>query len=80
MAKPNGYGDIYDKIPSDPYVLFLVTTVIFFNGSKIPTSVLCRIPKGTFMPSFVPIGQVVSEEKLFERNNIKFAKNVEKGQ
>ena len=39
---------------------------MFFDGSKIPTSVLRRIPQGTFIPSFVPIGQVVSEEKSFE--------------
>ena len=44
---------------------------MLFNGSKIPTSVLCTIPQGTFKVSLVPIGHVVSEEKSFERNNIK---------
>ena len=38
-----------------------------FNGSEIHTPVLCRIPHGTFIPSLVPFGQVVSEEKSFEK-------------
>ena len=63
------------------YILFLVTAAIFFNGSKIPTSVLCRKPKETFTPSLVPIGQAVSEEKIFERKTLKIAKKkVGKGQ
>ena len=58
--------EIYAKnTQSDPYILFLVA--MFFNGSKIPTPVLCRIPQETFIPSLVPIGQVVSEEKSFEK-------------
>ena len=40
---------------------------MFFNGSKIPIPVLCRITQGTFILSSVPIGQVVSEEKSFEK-------------
>ena len=36
-----------------------------FNESKIPTSVLRRIPQGTFKPSLVSISQEVSEEKSF---------------
>ena len=67
LAKPNGFGDIYKKLLSDSYVLFLVTVVMFFDLAKIPTSVLCRIPKRTFIPSLDPIGQVVSEEKSFEK-------------
>ena len=35
--------------------------------------------QGTFIPSLVPIGQVVSEERMFERNNIKKAKKSKKG-
>ena len=58
--------EIYAKLLSDPYVLFLVTANMFFDGSKIPTSVLCTILQGTFIPSLVSIGQVVSEEKIFE--------------
>ena len=58
--------EIYEeKILSDPYVLFLVMAVMFFDRSKIPKSVLCRIPQGTFIPSLIPIGQVVSEVKYF---------------
>ena len=38
---------------------------MFFDGSNIPTSVLCKIPQGTFIPTLVPIGQAVSEEKGF---------------
>ena len=67
LPKPNGFGDICKKLMSDPYVLFLVTVAMFFDRLKIPTSVLCRIPQGTFIPSLVPIGQVESEEKSFEK-------------
>ena len=60
-----------EKLLSDPYVLFLVTMAMFFDVSKILTPVICMIPQRTFIPSFVPIGLVVSEEKNFERNNKK---------
>ena len=66
-AKLNGLGNIYEKLLSDPYVLFLVTVAMLFDGSKIPTLILCRIPQGTFKLSLVQIGQVVSEEKSFEK-------------
>ena len=58
------------------YVLFLVTTAMFFDRSKIPSPVVCRIPQGTFITSLVPIAQihVVSAEKIFERNTLKIAK------
>ena len=46
-----------------PFVLFLVMEPMFFDGAKIPTIVQCRIPQETFIPSLVPIGQVVSEKK-----------------
>ena len=74
LVKSNGLGDICKKLLSDPSVLFLVMAAMYFDGSKIPTSVLCTIPQGTFKVSLVPIGQVVSEEKSFERNNIKNSK------
>ena len=46
---------------------------MFFDGLKIPTSVLCSsTPKGPFKPSLVPIGQIVSEEKIFERKTKRF--------
>ena len=67
MAKPNGFGNICQKLLSDPYVQFLVTAAIFFNGTKIPISVLCRISQGKFILSLVQIGQVVSEKKSFEK-------------
>ena len=63
---------------SSPYALFLVKAATFFDGSKIPTSVLCMIHQGTFMPSLVQIGQVVLEEKIFKRNNIKNSKKMSK--
>ena len=66
MARHNGFVDICEKLLSDTYVPFLVTVAMFFDGSKIPTSVLCKIPKGTFIPSLVPIGQVVTEEKILD--------------
>ena len=65
MAKPNGFGDICKKLLSDPYVLFLETAAIFLDESQIPKSVLCRIPQGTFIPSSILIGRVVSEGKSF---------------
>ena len=55
-----------EKLLSDPYVLFLLTAM-FFNESNIPTSILRRIPQGPLIPSLVPMGQVVSEEKSFEK-------------
>ena len=66
-AKPDGFGNICEKTLSDPYVLFSVTAAMFFNGSKISTPVLCRIPQGTFIPSLFQIGQVVPKEKSFEK-------------
>ena len=42
---------------------------MFFDRSKIPIPVLCKISQETFIPSLVPIGQVVSQEKIFERNS-----------
>ena len=65
MAKPNGLGDICEKLQSDPYVLFLITVAMFFDKTKIPTSVLCRTNQGTFIPSLILMCQVVSEEKSF---------------
>ena len=46
-----------------PLCSILVMSVVFFDESKIPTSLLCRIPQGTFIPSLVPISPVVSKEK-----------------
>ena len=48
---------------------------MFFDRSKITTPVLCRILQETLM---VSIGPVVSEEKTFERNNIKNSKKKKK--
>ena len=61
LAKSNGFGDISEKLLSDPYVIFFVTEAMFFDGSKIPTLAVCRIPYETLISSLVPIGQVVSE-------------------
>ena len=67
MAKPNSFGDIIcEKLLSDPYVIFIVTAAMLFDGSKISTLILRSIPQGTSIPSLVPIGEVVSEEKGFE--------------
>ena len=76
MTKPNGFGDICEKLWSVPYVLFLVMAAMFFHRPKINISALCRIPLGTFVPNLVQIGPVVSEEKNFERNNNKIGKKV----
>ena len=38
---------------------------MFFDGSKLPTLIICRIPQNPFKISFVLIGQVVSEENIF---------------
>ena len=40
---------------------------MFIDRSKITTIVICRIPQETFIPSLVSNGQVVSEEKSFEK-------------
>ena len=61
LAKPKDFGDICEKLLPDLYVLSLVTVVMLFDGSKISTSVLCRIPQGTFIQSLVSIGHVVSD-------------------
>ena len=39
------------KLPFDSYVLFLVMAALFHDKLKIPTTVLFRIPKGTFVVS-----------------------------
>ena len=58
------------KLPSYLNVLILVTAAMLFHKTKIPSS-MCRIPLGTFVPSFVSIGKVVSEDNIFEINKIK---------
>ena len=65
LGNPNDLGDIYEKLLSDPYFLFLVTAAMFFDESNIPKTKLCKIPQETFIPSLVSIGQIVSEEKNF---------------
>ena len=35
LAKPNSFGDICEKLLSDPYVLLLLTAAMFFDRSKI---------------------------------------------
>ena len=50
-----------------------------FDGSKIPTSVLCKIHQGTFTPSLTPIDHIMSKKKILEIT-LKLAKIVEKGQ
>ena len=40
---------------------------MFLDGHKIPSTVLCRIPQGTYILSLVPIGRVASEENSFEK-------------
>ena len=68
ISLQNLVGYICEKLLSDPYVLLLVTAAKFyFDGSKIRTSVLCRITQRTFIPSLVPIGPVVSGDKSFEK-------------
>ena len=67
LAKPKGFGDICETLLPDPYVLFLVTEAMFFDGSNISTLMLCRISKGTFKLSLVAISQAVSEERSFEK-------------
>ena len=52
---------------SDNYALFVVTAAMFLTDQKSPNSVLCRISQGTIIPSLVLIGQVMSEEKSFEK-------------
>ena len=71
LTKPKVFGNICEKLLAHPYVLFSETAAMFFDRTKIPTSILCMVPQGTFIPSLSLIGQVVSEEKIFERKNRK---------
>ena len=45
LVKPNGFGDICEKLLCDPYVLLLVTAAMFSHNSKIPPSVCAGYPK-----------------------------------
>ena len=65
------------KLLSDPYVLFSVTVAMFFERSKIYTSVLCHIPQGISNIKFGFNWSSKSEE-IFERNNIKNGKKRQK--
>ena len=67
LAQHNGFGDISEKLLSVPYVLFLVMAAMFLTDQKSSHQLLCRIPQETFISSLVSIGQVVSEEKIFEK-------------
>ena len=67
IAKPYSFGDICEKLLSDPYVLFLVKAAMFLDGSNIPTTFLWKIPQETFIPSLIQTGQVVSGEKSLEK-------------
>ena len=67
LAKPNDFEDICEKTTVWPLCPILVTAAMLLNCLKIPTYPLCRIPQGTFMPSLVPISQVVSEGKRFKK-------------
>ena len=77
----NGFGDMCEKLLSDPKCSIFRNGGHVFDGSEIPTSILCRIKQGPFMQSLVPISQVVSEEKICEKKiTSKIAKKkVEKG-
>ena len=67
LANSNGFADICEKLHSDLYVLFLVTAAMFFDGSKIPTSVLWRTLKRTLVLSLVKIYLVLSENWEFRK-------------
>ena len=45
LAKPNCFGDICQKLLSDPYVLFLATAATFFDESKSPHQFYAGYPK-----------------------------------
>ena len=51
--------EICGKLLSDTYDLFLVMAAMFLDGLIIPTSVLCRIPKETFIPGLALICHLV---------------------
>ena len=50
------------------YVFLSIKSPLFSSIQDTPS-------QGTVIPSLVPNGQVVSEEKFFERNNITNGKN-----
>ena len=73
MAKPNDYGDIISEtLLSDPYVVFLVMSAMFLTDQKSTQQFYAGYPKK--YSNLVLIGQVVSEETIFERKNIKTRK------
>jgi hypothetical protein len=55
----------YQKRAILPYVLFLVTAVMFVGQMEPNEEVLLRILHRCFLPSLAPFGQAVSEEKIF---------------
>ena len=67
----NNYSKFY-------FNLFLVTAAMFFNRSKIPTRVLCRIPQGTFIPSLVPMIKQC-QRRFLKEITLKIAKTSKKG-
>ena len=58
---------ICKKLLSDPYVLLLAMAAMFFDKSLIKTQTLSTTSQGTFMPNFIKIDSVVSEELTFEK-------------
>ena len=67
MAKPYNFGDICEKLLSDPYVQFLQQWPCFSTDQKSPHQSYAGYPKKTFILSLLPFGQVVSEEKSLEK-------------
>jgi hypothetical protein len=55
----------YQKRAILPYVLFVVTAVMFVGQMEPNEEVLLRILHRCFLPSLAPFGQAVSEEKIF---------------
>ena len=69
--------NVWEKLLTYPFVLFLVIAVILFHGSKTqPPYQFCE---GNFMPNLVPIGQVVSDFRRFLKEiTLKIAKKTSK--
>ena len=45
LIKPDDFGDIREKMMSDPSVLFLVTAAMFWNGSISKHELCAGYPK-----------------------------------
>ena len=59
-------------------IMFLVMAAMFFNSSKLLTSVPYMIPQETFIPCLVPIALVASDQIFEKRIKLKKPKTTKR--